>query len=104
MALDGFPNIVRCLFDGLPLRITTGERGNLRPISAFFGLVNYYFDLHLSYPVSQYNISIIRFQQLAKKDLAQKIESMYAEWDKVQEEIENAQSQAGFKLIKKPQP
>ena len=40
---------------------------------------------------------------LAKKNPEQKLESFYAEWDKLQEEIERSRSQTQYKLIKKDQ-
>jgi len=50
------------------------------------------------------NYSKIMELTLAKKDLEQKLDSLYAEWDRVQDEIKQAQPRASYKLIKKAGP
>jgi len=55
-------------------------------------------------PKNAANYAKIMELTLAKKDLEQKLESFYAEWDKLQEEIERSRSQANYQLIKKADP
>jgi len=55
-------------------------------------------------PKNAANYARIMELTLAKKDMEQKLDSFYAEWDKLQDEIEQAQAQANYKLIKKADP
>jgi ATP-binding cassette, subfamily F, member 3 len=52
-------------------------------------------------PKNATNYAKIMELTLAKKDMEQKLDSFLTEWDRLQDEIENAQAQANYKLIKK---
>jgi ATP-binding cassette subfamily F protein 3 len=52
-------------------------------------------------PAIASNYAKIMELTIAKKDLEQKLESLYQEWEKLQDEISRAESEAGYKLIKK---
>jgi prefoldin subunit 5 len=52
-------------------------------------------------PAIASNYTKIMELTIAKKDLEQKLESLYQEWEKLQDEISRAESEAGYKLIKK---
>jgi ATP-binding cassette subfamily F protein 3 len=53
-------------------------------------------------PAVAINYARIMELTIAKKDLEAKIDALYAEWDKLEQEIEQAQSSAKYILIKRP--
>ncbi len=54
-------------------------------------------------PAVATNYAKIMELTIAKKDLQQKLEALYQEWDKIQAEIEQAEVLATHRLIKKDQ-